>query len=217
MALITCPECGKEISDKAQACPNCGAPINTPIEEKICCPQCGRTDITFNQKGYSGGKALVGAVAVGGLGLLAGTHGSNQIIATCLKCGKQFDPTSAKRIRKNNNVIKFNLTSEQKDYLIGCILFDLEYWQKQSIKFPPYHWVKRELQRLTACQESDTQVFVDNLLNELATYTEEQKQHCRDIRNEITKEQIEQEKQNNKNGCAAVLILALIISSLIFF
>lgn len=24
MALITCPECGKEISDTAKACPNCG-------------------------------------------------------------------------------------------------------------------------------------------------------------------------------------------------
>lgn len=28
MALIRCPECGKEISDKAQSCPNCGCPIN---------------------------------------------------------------------------------------------------------------------------------------------------------------------------------------------
>lgn len=28
MALITCPECGKEISNKATACPNCGYPIN---------------------------------------------------------------------------------------------------------------------------------------------------------------------------------------------
>ncbi len=27
MALIKCPECGKEISDKATACPNCGCPI----------------------------------------------------------------------------------------------------------------------------------------------------------------------------------------------
>lgn len=26
MALIKCPECGKEISDKASACPNCGCP-----------------------------------------------------------------------------------------------------------------------------------------------------------------------------------------------
>ena len=28
MALITCPECGREISDQATSCPNCGYPIN---------------------------------------------------------------------------------------------------------------------------------------------------------------------------------------------
>ncbi len=28
MALIKCPECGKEISDQAASCPNCGAPIS---------------------------------------------------------------------------------------------------------------------------------------------------------------------------------------------
>jgi uncharacterized membrane protein YvbJ len=27
MSLISCSECGKEVSDKAAACPNCGAPI----------------------------------------------------------------------------------------------------------------------------------------------------------------------------------------------
>lgn len=27
MALINCPECGKEISDKANTCPNCGCPL----------------------------------------------------------------------------------------------------------------------------------------------------------------------------------------------
>ena len=27
MALVKCSECGKEISDKAQSCPGCGAPI----------------------------------------------------------------------------------------------------------------------------------------------------------------------------------------------
>ena len=31
MALINCPECGKQISDKAGSCPNCGCPIaNAP-------------------------------------------------------------------------------------------------------------------------------------------------------------------------------------------
>ena len=35
MALINCIECGKEISDKATTCPNCGAPIrkDTSYEE----------------------------------------------------------------------------------------------------------------------------------------------------------------------------------------
>lgn len=27
MVLMKCPECGKEISDKATSCPNCGCPI----------------------------------------------------------------------------------------------------------------------------------------------------------------------------------------------
>lgn len=28
MALVKCPECGKEISDKATSCPNCGCPAS---------------------------------------------------------------------------------------------------------------------------------------------------------------------------------------------
>lgn len=28
MSLIICPECGKNFSDKAPACPNCGYPTN---------------------------------------------------------------------------------------------------------------------------------------------------------------------------------------------
>ena len=29
MAMIKCPECGKEISSRANACPNCGCPIGS--------------------------------------------------------------------------------------------------------------------------------------------------------------------------------------------
>lgn len=37
MALINCPECNKEISDKANACPHCGLPLEKekPINQKI--------------------------------------------------------------------------------------------------------------------------------------------------------------------------------------
>ena len=54
MALINCPECGKEISDQAVSCPNCGTPISKG-EKKFCqhcgeqidkdcviCPKCGK-------------------------------------------------------------------------------------------------------------------------------------------------------------------------------
>ena len=32
MALFNCPECRKEISDKAVSCPNCGVPINSKVK-----------------------------------------------------------------------------------------------------------------------------------------------------------------------------------------
>lgn len=37
MALIKCPNCGKEISDKAEKCPECGASFtaNSNVEEKM--------------------------------------------------------------------------------------------------------------------------------------------------------------------------------------
>ena len=36
MALIKCPECGKEISDKAPACIHCGFPLSELKKEGTC-------------------------------------------------------------------------------------------------------------------------------------------------------------------------------------
>jgi hypothetical protein len=69
--------------------------MNPPNE--ICCPKCGSNQITANKKGFSGQKAVAGAVLTGGIGLLAGTIGSNKILITCLNCGNQFKPGSAKK------------------------------------------------------------------------------------------------------------------------
>ena len=33
MAMIKCTECGKEYSDKASACPNCGCPVSYSAKE----------------------------------------------------------------------------------------------------------------------------------------------------------------------------------------
>lgn len=51
MALINCPECGKEISDKASNCPNCGATVKKKFcqhcgesidNDCVVCPKCGK-------------------------------------------------------------------------------------------------------------------------------------------------------------------------------
>lgn len=39
MALITCPDCGREVSDRAPACPSCGAPIAPPPVPPPASPQ----------------------------------------------------------------------------------------------------------------------------------------------------------------------------------
>lgn len=58
----------------------------------IKCPKCSSTQLTANKKGFSGTKAVGGAILTGGIGLLAGTIGSNKINITCLACGNQFKP-----------------------------------------------------------------------------------------------------------------------------
>lgn len=69
------------------------------IKEKIdvnkqngipCCFKCGSTYITAQKKGFGVGKALIGAVAVGPLGVAAGGINKNKIKLTCLNCGNQF-------------------------------------------------------------------------------------------------------------------------------
>jgi len=32
MALIQCPECGRDVSDKAAACPHCGHPVRGQVK-----------------------------------------------------------------------------------------------------------------------------------------------------------------------------------------
>lgn len=46
MSLIKCPECNKEISDKAKTCPNCGYPINSNTKYKIIITGYHDTDIS---------------------------------------------------------------------------------------------------------------------------------------------------------------------------
>ena len=77
MALITCPECGNQVSDKAKTCPNCGIPIDT----KVCCPNCGSSDVQI----ISGASKAASVLA---FGILA----ANKVKSSykCKSCGHKF-------------------------------------------------------------------------------------------------------------------------------
>ena len=68
------------------------------MNTELRCPKCSSSQISADKKGFSGKKALGGVLLTGGVGLLAGTIGSNSIVMTCLACGKQFKPGEGKII-----------------------------------------------------------------------------------------------------------------------
>ncbi|MGL4655186.1 MAG: hypothetical protein ACRCWM_04770 [Sarcina sp.] len=68
----------------------------TRIKEQIkddevpSCSKCGSKHITAQKQGFGIGKAVVGVVALGPVGSLAGGINKNKIELTCLKCGHKF-------------------------------------------------------------------------------------------------------------------------------
>ena len=71
--------------------------------EEIRWPKCNSNQLTSNQKGFSAGKAIGGALLTGGVGLLAGFIGSKKVLITCLKCGKSFKAGEGKIVRIQMN------------------------------------------------------------------------------------------------------------------
>lgn len=90
-----------------------------PEPDKIKCPRCGSTQITAGEHGFSAGKAVGGALLTGGIGLLAGLHGSKKIEITCLNCGNKFKPGE----KKKEPVVKTEAEKAEEDRKAGgCVL-----------------------------------------------------------------------------------------------
>lgn len=71
MALINCPECAKEISDRVKSCPNCGYPMQ--LEEELIPPEASpqQVEITGVRVNKGAGKFAVIAATIVGVGAIA--------------------------------------------------------------------------------------------------------------------------------------------------
>lgn len=201
MALINCPECEKEISDKAISCPNCGVPLNenkpifiekTDNEEYLCCPKCMSKELHAQHKGFSGGKALAGVVLTGGIGLLAGTIGSKDVQITCLKCGNKFKSGDAK-------TTSLKQISSKKDELEKEII---ELFCEKGSDVNTYFKAQSLCKERLGLSDTETNSFLDKCIEKIPeNLTIEQRERHSKKQDEIL---------NKNTGCFGIFLLLLL-------
>jgi hypothetical protein len=111
---VTCGKCGtvNVYKTQTQQCSTCGDWLyqymfaqkeeipsenytsNNYDPSAIHCPKCRSTQVSAQKQGFGLGKAAVGGVLTGGVGLLGGFIRSRKVYLTCLKCGHRFKPGS---------------------------------------------------------------------------------------------------------------------------
>lgn len=64
MALVACSECGRDISDRAPACPHCGAPVAPPAAIPAYSPPSSARDPGFLQKPRGCGTLIIAVIVL---------------------------------------------------------------------------------------------------------------------------------------------------------
>ncbi|TGE31637.1 tellurium resistance protein TerD [Desulfosporosinus sp. Sb-LF] len=67
---------------------------HSPDQAGMVCPRCHSSQVTAGKKGFGLGKALMGGVLLGPVGILAGFIGSKNIEFACLSCKERWNATS---------------------------------------------------------------------------------------------------------------------------
>lgn len=118
MALINCTECGKEVSDKAITCPNCGAPIkNNTVYVKRPNGQLAPTPKKKSNKG------IIIAIVIGII-VLIGLFGGNSESETKSNDSKSNNLKAVEDkevIEVNEEVENINVDKKEAKYTIGEI------------------------------------------------------------------------------------------------
>lgn len=69
-------------------------PSQTYGGDNIVCPRCHGTNVRTGEKGFGLGKAAIGGLILGPVGLLGGFIGKNQLKFTCNNCGHGWSPSN---------------------------------------------------------------------------------------------------------------------------
>ena len=176
---------------------------------EIGCPKCGSTQITANKKGYSAGKAVTGAILTGGVGLLAGFHGSGKVLITCLACGKEFKAGEGKKIypaKLISNITKTNTVPSDRIGLNRIVCSECE-----TVNFTNHIYCRNCGRVLT---KEDTWISSIERLN--VTTCRSCKQLTPIVGNYCThcKAETKGNTNNTNTGCMAVLVIGLFISGI---
>lgn len=100
MALINCPECGKEISEQAATCPHCGItlkqapvqPINVNMSSgpSVKCPKCHSSNLQAISDTHGKGASFWKLCFCGLLGLCGTGKTQTDHYWVCQSCGNKF-------------------------------------------------------------------------------------------------------------------------------
>lgn len=97
MALIKCPECGKDMSDKASACPSCGCPVfdsnnqmDSKAEAKVLCPKCGGKHVGISVVQAGEYESSHGKMKKGKFKGNSYTFNGTKKMAVCQNCGHSW-------------------------------------------------------------------------------------------------------------------------------
>lgn len=148
MALIKCPECEKEISDKAVSCPNCGYPIkdyvltNPEIEE-----------IMKKERAHMAKEMKMERKEYAPIELFCTSHYINNDNKNVSVTFKMSDSEAKKQQLNLNKVIKIKVSDTFRDVIVDSIesidnSFELHeeypYFENATIEFP---WGKETVLR----------------------------------------------------------------------
>lgn len=87
----------------SQTYPSSPSTSRTYGGEDIICPRCHSSNVRTGQKGFGLGKAAIGGLILGPVGLLGGFIGKNQLKFTCNSCGNSWSPSQTDVAEWANN------------------------------------------------------------------------------------------------------------------